>query len=95
MSYTIWYGESPAEKRRKKLRKYRKYVVAAVLLAVLTVGTARVPWQQLRQRLLPAEAVSAFSELTENLRNGQPFGEAVTAFCQEIVDGAKENPLGH
>ena len=47
--------------------------------------------QRLRELLFPwtlPEVKSAFSELTTQIRRGEPLQTAVSAFCEEILDGA-------
>ena len=54
----------------------------------------RMHWQDgaemLREVLLPGDltvAEQAFSEMVVGLRNGEGMADALTSFCQRIVDG--------
>ena len=95
MGYTIWYGEDPEKKRRDQIKKICKMAFAGILAGSLTWGSIRYgDWDALRKSLIPEATAMAFEQLSEDLRHGRPLGESVSAFCQEIVDHAKEDPVG-
>lgn len=81
MAYKIVYS-----KDKKKRRNFRlPLMTAAFFLAFLLCVNAFWPAgsEFIRHFLLP-EAVQTF---LEELDNGGSFGEAVTVFCQEVLDG--------
>lgn len=95
MGYTIWYGEKPQDKRREKMKKIGKIILPLLIACSLVWGSIRYgDWNALRQKLIPETTAMAFEQLREDLRQGRPLGESVSAFCQEIVDYAKENTVG-
>lgn len=93
MAYRVIYG--PAVKlecsRAKGSARLRMLTAVCFLVMVLMVKAA---WPEgrslLRQAMLPQHTAvqTAFLELTENLQNGEPVGESVTAFCRELVEEA-------
>lgn len=90
MSYKISYGETAKMKMRKPNIRF-VVPVAAVLAAALGV-TARLCWpdetKQLIEALFPLTSDSsqqALKSFSENIRAGEPIGDAVTAFCREII----------
>lgn len=89
MGYRITYGtvlqkvelSSPGKKQIKI-----GYVVAVSAL-ILTLVLGCKYWQF----LLPGDSQvteRALHELAENLREGEQFSDAVTAFCREILESA-------
>lgn len=86
MGYVIEYPGKPGKNRKRG----RFWVpVCAVLCILALVGLI---WKDSRcyiQRLLfPGDAAAALAELERlagNLRNGEPFGEALEAFCLGIL----------
>ena len=63
--------------------------MTACFLLLFLLGV-RWTWPEgtalLRRTLIPEEpAVSAFSRMVEQIQVGTPVGEAVTAFCREVV----------
>ncbi|MBO5954112.1 MAG: hypothetical protein J6Q53_08385 [Oscillospiraceae bacterium] len=91
MGYTVHYGTA-TPKRFKKTR-LRIRIPAAVLLLFVSVTAIRSIWpgemELLRHTLLPwtqESAQAAFSELVEDLSAGGSFADAVTAFCQELLN---------
>ena len=92
MSYRITYG--PEQDSISK-RKFQLHLPVAAVLAVLLAVAIRFTYpeetKQLAETLFPLtsaasqEALEAFSE---NIRAGESFGDAVTAFCLEIINEA-------
>lgn len=91
MSYRIAYQSIEklrgAEKRRRSVGTLLGMGVVLGMLA-LSLGW---PWcfARLRQWCLPGDpdtTVAALSRLQEDLRQGQPLTEALTAFCQQVMD---------
>lgn len=95
MSYRIVYGPMPKRKPLGQGSMLRVQLMA-VGFALLFVFLVRMFWpdglQALQSVLIPGEAgitEAAFGEMVSNLREGQPMGEAVTAFCRQVIDGAE------
>lgn len=92
MGYRIVYG--PTEERFHKAAggSVRLRTMVAVILVLFSL-TVRFTWQEgtdiLREYLLPGEQTltqAAFSELVVDLREGEHLKDALTAFCQRILD---------
>ena len=87
MGYRIIYGEDPFVKKKEK--NHLRSLTAGFLLALVVL--VRCCWPRgteiLRQTLLPGEN-TAFQQMTEQIRDGEPIGDAVTVFCQRIVEEA-------
>ena len=96
MGYRIEYG-SQRQYSREKIRVGRIFwLTGACFLAFAFV--TRHCWPQgqqlLEEALLPGDAAvtkQAFSLLTEQLRHGEAVGDAVAAFCREVIHGAAAN----
>lgn len=86
MGYVIEYpGNS-----RKNPKKGRLWVpVCAVLCALALVGLIRKDFRyDLLRILFPGDAAVALAELERlavNLQSGTPLGQAVEAFCADVV----------
>lgn len=93
MGYQITYDRGTARKRRILLGKImrKRLVMGAVLFIfalILALPAGRI-W--MRDLLLPGnEAVTAaaLEGLVENLRQGQSFAEAASAFCHQVIYGS-------
>ena len=90
MAYRVEYG-SGGKKRseigEKKLGRGKVWV--CFLLFLLLV---RLYWpagtEVLRKLVLPGASQTAFAEvktLTEQLREGEPFGQAIESYCRKIL----------
>lgn len=87
MGYRIVYGEKAVENPQPKSRLRIMTAGFALALVVLVrlfwpAGTAA-----LQEVLLPGEH-AAFVQLREDIRAGEPIGDAVTVFCRSIVEEA-------
>ena len=84
MGYSIQYSPQTNHKfpvKTKKKVSVPWLLTGAALLALLLGG-----WKL----LLPGDpdtTRAALSQLAEDVRAGEPVGDAVTAFCREIIDG--------
>lgn len=94
MSYTIQYGPSgkaEAEWNSSRTKRKRR-TAAAILLAVVAIGVLLLGGaDRVRDFLIPGDpevTKAAFAQFTENIRQGEPVGDAITAFCREIIDNA-------
>ena len=91
MGYRVIYGEDPFEKTR--IRKGRLAAMTAACLLAFSVGV-RCIWPQgaesLKQMLMPKETATtaAIVQMTADLWAGESLGDAVTAFCRSVVEGA-------
>ena len=97
MAYRIDYAPVKPEKKRNIGRKLRFQVLTAALLLAFILGV-KYAWPggaaRLRQALLPGEASRtevAVQTLVERVARGEPVGEAVTAFCREILENAQKS----
>ena len=93
MGYRIEYG-SPKRHSDKNVRSGRVIWLTGAFLLIFTCLTMQF-WPQgrelLEETLLPGDPTvtkQAFSELTQQLRQGEAVGDAVAAFCREVIDGA-------
>lgn len=97
MSYRITYTSFGEEKKRPAGNRKWTGVMAAVLVIALVFGAIAVKNTGLRwvQNYLlpgdPAVTAAALEGMIEDLKNGDSLGNAVTAFCREIVDHADKS----
>ena len=87
MGYRIVYAPEPVLARRRRKCSLR---IWTAVFALFFVTAVRFLWpegtEQLRRVLIPqAQTVTAFSGMVEGIENGQAVGEAVTAFCRQVV----------
>lgn len=86
MGYVIEYPEN-SWKNRKRCRLW--VLVCTVLCALALVGLIRKDSRYYIQRLLfPGDAAVALAELERlavNLQSGTPLGQALEAFCADVV----------
>lgn len=94
MGYKIQYG--PALKAEIKSRSFwKKQWKAAAVLTAMAAALVLVfigETETLRDVFLPGDADvthRALIELTENIREGESFADAITVFCLEIIEGAE------
>ena len=90
MSYKVHYGTSRHDGRTREAA-VRKWIPLILLIALLTGGFLLTRQGVSFDWLLPGDpgvTAAALENLRENLAAGEPLGEAVTAFCREIIDGA-------
>lgn len=87
MGYRIVYGEQAADIPQPKSRL--RVMTAGFALALVVL--VRLFWPSgtvvLQELLLPREH-AAFVQLREDIRAGEPIGDAVTVFCRSIVEEA-------
>ena len=82
MGYRIEYGAKPKRHRRKKKTAAVCIVSAGLILLCLLAGYHRAV-------TAPGETGMAVRSLVSDLSDGIPAGEAVRAFCREIIAGAE------
>ena len=90
MSYRIVYDgrEGKYEVRQQKPLSGMFFIVFACVLLFLCLS----PWaaEALRSILIPGDVsitVAAFSSMTDDLRSGAGFLEAVEVFCRQVIHG--------
>ena len=91
MGYRITYGQDVIKSKlppdRKKL-VFRRIILAALACVAVALALSSAT---IRHYLLPGDPVvteRALQELVSDLRSGEKVSDAVTAFCQEILDNA-------
>ena len=94
MSYQIIYG-GKSQRQPSKKKAFGLVAVAAVFAAWFFVYTIFFPKQaqNFREIFFPfgsPEVQTAFSNLTEELREGTSFEDAAQAFCLELIYGTEE-----
>ena len=88
MSYQIIYGE---DKRNcsyyQKSKKKRRVNIAAILivLALIFILSGRILTKEER-----VVANAAMDNFAENIAEGEGLGDAVTAFCRDIIKSAND-----
>ena len=90
MGYRVIYGEDPFEK--PKVKGGRLGLMTAGCFLAFVVGV-RCFWpagaERLGRMFLPGEGtVAALEQMAEDLQAGEPLGDAVTAFCRQVVEDA-------
>ena len=95
MGYRIVYGGEPEYRGRYKMRGRSVVFYLAVCLVLFGVLTMKF-WPEgrevLQEVLLPGDPAvtrQALHNMAEDLKAGEAIGDAVAAFCREIVDGAQ------
>lgn len=87
MAYRIVYGPEPKPKR-KGIKKWIAPLCGAVLAALLLTGAG----EPVKEWLLPGDpevTATALEGLVQGIREGEDLGDAVEAFCREIVENAQ------
>lgn len=86
MGYSIQY--SPQTNHKFPVKTKKKVSVPWLLTGVALLALLLGGWKL----LLPGDptvTANALSHLVEDVRSGDSVGEAVTAFCREIIDSEK------
>jgi len=93
MAYCIHYGPVKTKDGKKERRPGRLplllfslTVLLVILISVSGIGPI------IRNFLLPGDAEvtqAALQTMVQNLGDGRPLWDTVTAFCQEILENAK------
>ena len=90
MSYKIQYTPETAYRYPQNKEKKSKWGKIGVLFCVL----AALTWFRVNgipEFLIPGDpdvTKAAASDFVEQIRSGEPLGDAVTVFCKEILIGA-------
>ena len=93
MGYHIQYGKRivKTQIRMPKEKRIKLSWVMALLLTTILVYTAYSYKDVLQNYIFPGDAkitAAALDTLVEDIRVGEDIGDAVTAFCLEIMDNA-------
>lgn len=97
MGYRIQYDPKMNRKFQARAshttRKGWSAAIILILAFVLVVGFVGMDGgSKLKSWLLPGDAEvteAALSEMMDNIRAGESFSDAVTAFCMEIIENAQ------
>lgn len=91
MGYKISYGSDRVYKSKEKKHLFRIIAIVVLILALAIHLIWPDSVTQAWQILFPAasESQMAFSTIVEKIQAGIPFGDAITSFCQEIIDNAE------
>ena len=95
MAYSISYREEVIPTQHSKKTKGKIVLgFAAAVFAMMLLFNALFPGQvrALRRALLPFAdegTISAFSQMTRDITDGAPAGDAITAFCVEVLREAE------
>lgn len=90
MGYIIQYDpEKNAQYPSKAVRHGRKgrYFVIAIFLCMIFVLAIRYR-SAVQDWLIPGDTAvttAAFETFSDEVRNGKPLGEAIAAFCKEVI----------
>ena len=91
MAYKIEYTPESAyrypQAEKRRTIKPGKFVFLLFLIA----AAAWIRFRGIPDILIPGDAVvtrAAASDFMEHVKTGMSVGEAVTVFCQQIIDGA-------
>ena len=96
MGYKIVYGDGPKSVYDKNVTGNRlRILTAACFLAFCLL--VRLVWPEgvavLRDVMLPGEETVtelAFESMLDNLRSGEPVGDALTVFCREVIQNGSD-----
>ena len=93
MGYKIQYncvGRKLEPKKRSKAGIFAGLLVLLLVVAAVTVKSVGLQW--VREVLLPGDpavTAAALGGFVLDIKEGDTLVDAITAFCQEIVNGAK------
>lgn len=93
MAYTIQYGlPARTEAVWAAGNRKRKRWIFAVLFTIGILSGVFLGPENLQNYLIPGDpdvTRMAFVQLMEDIRQGDKIGEALTAFCREIIENAE------
>ena len=93
MGYKIQYncvGRKLESKKKSKAGIFAGLLVLLLVIAAVTVKSVGLQW--VREVLLPGDpavTAAALEGFVLDIKEGDTLVDAITAFCQEIVNGAK------
>lgn len=90
MSYRVHYAKDMNKNlTRKNNLKFLRYGVAIIILLII-VGIQPLQ-KNLYESIIPANyefTVNCFSDMLNDLENGESVSRAVTTFCRAIIENA-------
>ena len=89
-AYRIVYGGNPVKRKKDRFWSGRLHLLTAIWF-VLFIVSLKFLWTEDLETILPEScviALNALDHMASDIRGGCAFGEAVTAFCREIIAGA-------
>lgn len=95
MGYRIQYDPEQNKKYPSKVRaiKQKYLLLTAVMIAGFVLGVLGIKNSNALKRMLlpgdPQVTESAFNAMVTDIRAGESVGDAVTAFCLEIMKHGK------
>lgn len=96
MSYRIMY--SPEDNHKYPPHKQEnKWILPSLLVIALLVVAARPQVRNaVEEWLIPGDThvtKAAFAVMLDEIKSGEPVGEAVTTFCNMIIDNGKSEEI--
>ncbi len=90
MAYSITYQDLPVRQEQEQRRKNRKRFLLLVFGAAALLAWVLIPGagEAVRQFFFPGSdgsTIQALEALARDVADGEPIGEAVYGFCQEIL----------
>ena len=91
MAYTVSYTQTgEMERKTAAFPKFNHKILLSLCLVLLLIfGAVKLLSNDFVQNFLipgdPRITKAAFSEMTQNIREGQPVEDAVVAFCKQII----------
>ena len=88
MGYKILYSSQLNKKYSVYKPKFfgKKFLIVTILCAIMFLSPVR---QWIAKTMLPYnlnKASDSFSDMICHIENGQPISDAITAFCQDIIN---------
>lgn len=98
MGYLIRYNPEQNKRYPIKLRKRSspKRIAVITMICLILLGLMRmIRSDSLKAWLMPGDGQiteTAFNLMITDIKEGKGFGDAVTTFCLEILEHAKDKP---
>lgn len=95
MSYRIEYNTMEVKQEKQRKQKGKQWILGLICMAGIMTGMYVCGMEDsIKEILLPGDAKvteAAFSDMVEDIRQGESAVTAFAGFCQEIIDhGAAE-----
>lgn len=95
MGYRVEYGPKEPKKESKIWKQIRMQLLTAAFLLMFCLGV-RETWPagtaKLKEFLLPGQPAvteTALQNFVANLKEGSDIRDAITVFCEEIIENAQ------
>lgn len=95
MAYKIVYGQATGGVQRydsvrsDRKRKRMRTIMSVIFCVVSCIGLSVELYKIVKAPEKIEEVRYAFSAMADNLQQGKSIGDAVYAFCEEIVSGGE------